>query len=721
MAEQTTYVSPQAALDAINPGWKIIGEGRPFYLTEPVENPLPNEPATRSTLKGQTYSIRGPNGENDEITLGAADNTYVWNTTPGAPLPKALVIIKAPQNQPSATSRTPTASGKLDKLDANGELLPPDSKTKPSFVRDPAMGTTFQTKDDALGDPSTWTQIKDPNDQTKIIALYDPSANKIAATVPQGSTTPKRTGEYTDLIDPNDPKKTRVIGKIDTGSKEIFGVSRDPTTQKQIVSTPGKIYVFNDDGSLNNQIAVDQNTPYQAVMVDGIPYRFDPHEKDPTKAFQKAPGDWDHPPIKDSQNNQMVWSADADGGGKYVYPPGVQPSGNLVSNTTAKTLDWYDAQGNLIRSVKNTNYVEPTPTLPAPNSVVPRLLVPAPGEPAGDDHPAGTKWIKNNGQVMASAALQQLATQLSGHVVDGSYTADEAKAIIDAANANYTNRIAGAKAALDYTSEGARTGAGMLQQRAATAQGLVNQALQVGTQRPLYAGVPAGVGEGLVRGATAWSAELMGGQETLDAAAAMVRAANPNAPGPMQAAATSALTQLLQGYRQVSDAPHPIEQAFKASQQSVANGGATAPNPVVQPVTTGASLGAVAQPFGPNFGGGQRTGAFGGTPPPFAQSGLPEGRGAQFVAPPQPAVMPQPVAAPAPTIVINAAPQTAPQPVPQPSNFMGVANQIANGLGAGGIGPTAVGAPGLGYDPSSLGRTFTAPGMGYDPSSFGRR
>jgi hypothetical protein len=463
----------------------------------------------------------------------------------------------------------------------------------------------------------------------------------------------KPSGKYDNQYVTNADGTRRLVGMVDTGDKHFIPVSADPTTQKKTIQTPNAVYSVDDNDNVNKLFDIDKSVPLQAVVIDGTVYSFDPNEKDPTKRLVQVSANNLPQTIKQGDVTYVLQKND-DGTFEYKLPPGVDKPAALQTNTTAKTLDWYDANGNLIKSVQNRNYVEPKvdqPNLPATNTVAPNILVPDP------DKPGSFKWIPNEARVTASQALQNLASSLSGHVVDGKISVDEAKTIIDGANTAMQTATTAATQALDYTSRGAQAGAGLLQQRAATAQGVLSDVMRTATQRPLYAGAPDL--SGLSSAIGNWTAGLMGGQDTLNAAASMVRAASPDGNSPMAAAATSALTQMLNKYKELNGGqPHPIELTHQAAQQSVANGGVAAPlttPPVVQqpaaaaqPVTftapnqVAANMAPANQVPGQNYGA--TTAYSGGIAPWNAQPGP------SFVAPVAPSPL---VAPPTPTVTIH--------------------------------------------------------------------
>lgn len=217
-------------------------------------------------------------------------------------------------------------------------------------------------------------------------------------------------------------------------------------------------------------------------------------------------------------------------------------------------------------------------------------------------------------------------------------------------------------------------GGNLLSNRATAANNLINNILSgaagfsqgsAGRYGMLGGGLhamPAGFsGEALVSGALGTTGQMFGGQQTLDAAARMVRGAAPGSElTPYGQSAIGVLQQMFDKYHQMAGAPHPAVAATAATQQTNATG--TYTTPVTQP--TGqqllnrqaasqqlAALNPTPNPNSPlgNIGADPMLAAMQnrGQPAaqPFAQSGIAEGTNRTFTAP---------VSGPAPTIVINA-------------------------------------------------------------------
>jgi len=126
--------------------------------------------------------------------------------------------------------------------------------------------------------------------------------------------------------------------------------------------------------------------------------------------------------------------------------------------------------------------------------------------------------------------------------------------------------------------------------------------------------MPAGFsGEALLSGIQGYTAGMFGGQDTLDAAARMVRQAAPGAElTPYGQAAIAVIAQAYDKHNELTNSPHPDVAATRAAIQSNNGGGAAAP--VTQPAV---------QPTVPTQA----------PPTPFVQSGIAEGSNRGFTAP----------------------------------------------------------------------------------------
>lgn len=641
------YGSDQELLDALmGKGWVVTGTKDATKSVPNTNRTTTSDPATIEQKYGRELTIQNADGtQRDKIVVNDVQN-------PAAKGGVGIQVLEGPtKNAPAGSTNKTSDPSKFIAVHSD----PTDPKSPVVAQWDPVNNewhASAQPGAKATGKlvPAVVTDSDGTQRQIGYSDEGDPSIFRPMPSEPSK----QPTGKYDDVTVTDADGTKRIVGKTDQGDHSFHPVAADPTTGRRIIQTPEAIYFVDANGNLDasKTIAIDKNTPFQAVNIDGTLMRFDPSEKDPTKALVKLADAPMPKQIKDASGNPMILETQEDGTAKYVYPPGVTKAGALQTNTTAKTLDWYDDQGNLLKSIPNKNYVEPkvdAATPPATNLVAKQIQIPDP------DHPGKLIWVDNKARVTASQALQNLATQLTGQVVDGDISVDEAKALIETANAAQTNLVNAAKTTLDYTSEQARTGAGLLQQRAATAQGMLSNVLGIANSGRLGNVNMSGIGAGLTGGIAAYTAELMGGQDTMNAAANMVRAASPGDAGsPSAAAATSALTQMLTRYNEQTNTLHPIQQAYKAAQQSLDTGGAAAPlttPPVVQPVQglsdwqradqaqgtapagnalAPAGVAGTVLPGSPQYLGFKAPAAL----QPFAQSGIAEGTSRGFVAPP---------------------------------------------------------------------------------------
>src|SRR5215471_5425752 len=573
------YLTPQAAVDALLPGWKITGSKPATRKVPNTNRTTTSDPAEIDQQYGDELTVQSPDGkQNDTIIVDSINGAPSAGsfTDPSKQSGPAISVLQGPTKNQTTTTNKPSDTSKWQTV----YRIPGDPSSGTLGQWDPvnnelhAVGAAPTAPASGKFDPVIVGSgtASDPTRQVGLIDTGDKSFHPLAA--PPSA---QPSGKYDNVYVTNADGTQRLVGMTDSGDKHFIPVSADPTTNKRTIQTPTAVYSVDDNDNVKKLIDIDKSSPYQAVVIDGIPYSFDPNEKDPNKRFSKAPGDWQHPPIKDSAQNTMVWTTDADGNGKYAYPPGVTPAGNLQTNTTAKTLDWYDTNGNLIKSVPNQNYQPPQVTPPTGTNTVSKMI-PAP-DPSS---PNGWKWVPNEARVTASQALQNLASTLSGRVVDGDISVEEAKTIIDGANTALATQATAATNTLTAITNAAQTGAGVLEERARQAQGFVNQGLGIlgQTKHGLLVAPPADFGSNLVEGALGFGTAAIGGADVFQAAANLVRRADPNgAQGQDAAAAYATLTQMFQKYRQMNGGqPSPEEtQALKmgggtGGQQATAQG-----------------------------------------------------------------------------------------------------------------------------------------------------
>lgn len=278
-------------------------------------------------------------------------------------------------------------------------------------------------------------------------------------------------------------------------------------------------------------------------------------------------------------------------------PTETKPSTASV-NTSARYIVYYDDQGNEVSRNENPNYEPKPPTQLTPDTVSPNIPL---------LKPDGTvEWVPNQNRVMAGQAMQDLLGSVGVRVNAGDLSVGDAKDLLTGAvnamnaqtaqtqarTAQDTTAINAANTQLDFVNRGAQTGAGVLQNRASTAQGLIQNVLGLAGQGQHYGGgggtaglsggmlsAPAGLGGLLAQGAQNYSSELLGGQSVIDSAARLVQQADPRSDlfSPTSQAAVGMLSQMLGKYQQVTGQEHPAVAATNAAQQSAQSQGVVAP------------------------------------------------------------------------------------------------------------------------------------------------
>ena len=556
-------------------GWNVIGR-------EPDTDPV-------STVdeNNRTVTTQKPNGNIKWVITDGKGHNQTMTVAGSIPAANADSVVKPPADLPKDSATATPASG-LERLDAGGKAIPAgDTTTKVVYLRDPAApagSTPFKVEGDLTTDPSKWTPIQNPNKPEEVIGLWDPVNNKVGASVsaPSGakdSDPSKWTPVYRT---PGDPS-SGIVGQYDPVNHSLSSVSALPD-KTQVVTTPNAIYVVDAATGKSTKVQdVDPKSPFQSVVIGNQVYKFDPKDGSYTA------GPVVHPDIKDASGNPMVWNEDAAGNGKYGYPPGVSPAATINNSTTLKNLEWYDNQGNLVASRPNSNYVATQTTQGAASTTAPQIQQWNPKTGAWE-------WVENKGRVVASQALHDMAQTLSGQVVKGDISQDEAVQIINAANSKMTNDInqqnadtskatqiaTAAGDVLRNASSNAQTGANLLQNRVTSATGALQNILgTIGSSK--ITSIPSDFGSNLVGGLSSWVTGLGGGQAVYDTATRMVQAADPKISGDPTLAqqATQTLAGMLAQYQKQTGEVHPLVAATQAANQSVQGGGG-----VTAPVTT---------------------------------------------------------------------------------------------------------------------------------------
>jgi hypothetical protein len=222
-----------------------------------------------------------------------------------------------------------------------------------------------------------------------------------------------------------------------------------------------------------------------------------------------------------------------------------------------------DDQGHVVSTVPNENYQQPTPTQLTADTTAPYVPLLKPDGTVG--------WVANQDRVTASDAVAQLAQSLGVQVTAGQISEKSAQDLItDAVNAMnarsaLTNAQAnmlqgGVQAGQAITSaaqQGAQTGAGLLQNRVTAATGALQNLVGQAANAPHLMSVPAELGQQLVGGLQGWATELGGGQGVYDAAANLVKSADPTNSSGMASQGYAALQQMLQKYQDLTGQQHP--------------------------------------------------------------------------------------------------------------------------------------------------------------------
>ncbi|HMF41117.1 MAG TPA: hypothetical protein VKQ32_10495 [Polyangia bacterium] len=236
-----------------------------------------------------------------------------------------------------------------------------------------------------------------------------------------------------------------------------------------------------------------------------------------------------------------------------------------------------------------------------------------------------------------TTAAQTAANVLAQQTLEQRKAEAAQKAAVDAATLEQNAQTAAAQGAtgqLSAIAQGATAGANLLQNRVTNAQNFVQEGLGIlgRGQKGLLVAPPADFAQNLTQGAAAYATQLGGGPEVYQAAANLVRRADPTGSmGQDAGAAFAALTQMFQRYRQTHGGqPAPQEvQALQPTPQSFTS-------PALPTQSAQQAAGMVSSPgqvAGQNYGyatafPGGGAGGYANTPlpAPFAQSGLPEGR-----------------------------------------------------------------------------------------------
>ena len=434
---------------------------------------------------------------------------------------------------PESTKTTPTATAQLDRIDKNGNDAT-QSGLPPVSLRDPKTGTVIDVPKDPSG---------------SVTAVGD----TMYVIKPDGSSTPVLGPDGKPLTKPKDPSQFNVPG--------VGLVNYDPSTQKAsvLIPTPKGVQA----GQLKPEVR------------NGVTYM----------------------PVDDG-NGGVVWTEAKQQDGSPLPTDVIY---TMASNDPrSPTITLVDNQGNSKQVSKGPDW-KPPPSPAAGQALTPDTTAPYVVTIGDNGLPVFTD---NTNRISITDATRQFIDSLGTHVAAGSMSEAQAQDLIKNITAGMTARATAQNAQanalqgmaqattgqLNAISQGAQTGAGILQNRVTAATGALQNLVGQAAGAKNLMNVPAGLGDQLVGGLQGWATQLGGGQDVYDSAANLVKRADPgNALGGDAATAYGALGQMLQKYRDLTGQPHPAE-VVAAQQQP--NTGFTAP-----------AAAAPATPAMPNIGG----------------------------------------------------------------------------------------------------------------------
>jgi hypothetical protein len=607
-------------VSSLGTGWKLAGTGTPIEEVQTIPNPMASNPIA-------------PAGTPSTITQGTG---------------RYYVIVQDPEGHQRAQYLTASTD--------QGVSGPGLTPAPPITGKDQAPGTRTVASNE-LGDLN-WEPAG---------AITD---------VPAGATTkqPSPTAKL-DSID----SKGNVVPTGDPSAKQL----RDPATGTTInlVTDPAgtlhdvgkEVWLVKPDGS---------HTVVGAVPADNKPTQFNVAgvglvDYDPSKP------DGQRTTVLIQTPDKTAPTTEVRNGKTYVYDnasktwtetnlPAQADIGYTLNDPNSRYIKFFDKQGQLISQTdKGEDWKPPVQVQPGSAPAADQVNAKI---PTFNPQTGALEFIDNQNQVKASDATSELAKQLGVKVAAGSMSEDQAQKVITAAintmnaqtsrmNAQASQDQTATTAAGDILSNtrgNAQTGAGLLQQRVQAATGTLQSILGNALQNKNITSIPGDVGANLVGGLGAWTADLMGGQSTMDSAARLVQQADPssNLADPTTQSAIATLKQMLDKHQELTGAPHPAVVATQAAQQTQQQGGLTTPNTVdpaqqaaqqqlqqqIQLAQQQQAMGFQAPPAqvpGQNYGAGT---AYTGGVPPWQQGWTPPGASysypgpAPWAAPPGPSI-----------------------------------------------------------------------------------
>jgi hypothetical protein len=267
--------------------------------------------------------------------------------------------------------------------------------------------------------------------------------------------------------------------------------------------------------------------------------------------------------------NGQVWVAQDGPDGQIVWQQAKDDQGNPLPANVQYTLASNDPRSSVIqligsdgssKTIKKEDF-HPPPSPAAGQALTPDTTAPYIVTIGEDGKPVFTD---NRNQLSIQDATRQFIEGLGYHVAAGTMSEAQAQDLIKNITSNMTaqaNMLQGGVTAASEIAraaqQGAQTGAGILQNRVTAATGALQNLVGLAAGAKNLMSAPAGLGEQLVGGLQGWATELGGGQGVYDAAANLVKNADPQNQSGMASQGYAALQQMLQKYTELTGQQHP--------------------------------------------------------------------------------------------------------------------------------------------------------------------
>ena len=556
----------QQLLDQLNSAsgqtqWHLVGSGAPIESTSVTTVPDPlgiKPPQTVNRGDGQYYVVVQDNSGNQrKMPLVADPNSAVLQnasvhqggTTTTGPLkvrqtgvndvdtdasgkqtPRSDIYTGdlskldwnsgGPLADVPQTPKTPSATSKLDSIDATGKVVPSGDPSAKQ-MRDPATGTTFNLVTDPKG------ELHDAGNEVWLVK--PDGSHTVVGTVADKPTTLNVPNVGVVSVDPSKPAGQRATVELP--------VPTDPSNLGGIQVRNGISYVptKNADGTISFLEA--QGLPTDTTV--------DRTYDDPNSRYVQ---------LLDKQGNVIK---QIDKGADWKPPVRVQPGTAPAADSVNPYINTFDPTTGQLVQTPNLNQVKASDATAA---LAKQLGVQVAAGSMSED--AAQKLITNaiNAQNSQSQKIQADAAATTAATGQQSQIATAAGDVLRNAASNAT------------------TGAGLLQNRVTNATGALQNILgTIGSSK--ITSIPSDFGANLVGGLSSWVTGLGGGQGVYDTATRMVQAADPKISGDPTLAqqATQTLAGMLAQYQKQTGEVHPLVAATQAANASVQGGGVTAP------------------------------------------------------------------------------------------------------------------------------------------------